>query len=198
MTWEQKVEQYKNKGNFEKALHIIQWQLAKDPYNEKALLQVADIKYAQWSLDEAEKPVDFLLSIGSGDNAMGLYVKWVLEMERWNWRNSKDFLKKAMINSTDDNPEMMRCYALAEYQSGNIERWIEYLEKAFKVNDCDAEIIHNLVDMYLTQNDYSKVARLINHYEDNKKAIETFWRNMDFYDAHIAQAKKLLLNRNRW
>jgi hypothetical protein len=42
-------------------------------------------------------------------------------MEKTNWQEAKNNLKKAMSLLDDDNPEMMRCYAICEYWSGNRE-----------------------------------------------------------------------------
>ncbi len=70
-------------------------EIAKNPKNKDALYQVADIMYRKGEIWKAEKPINFLLD-QENDDAMSWYIKWVLEMEKTNRQEAKNYMKKAM------------------------------------------------------------------------------------------------------
>ena len=54
------IEELKELGKFDEAMRAINAILVKDPHNEDALLQVADIQYRKWEIGKADKAIDFL------------------------------------------------------------------------------------------------------------------------------------------
>ena len=185
----------KKSGEYEKALNMLNSVLVTDPSNEFALLEIADIKYNLWDLAAAEKPVDFLLTQQSaGDESLKYYVKWALELDKQNYPDSKKYLKKALEICDFENSEILRCYWLAEYRSGNREKWIDFVEKAFDKNNLDAEIILNLIELYTLSNKIKLAKKIISHYEKNHKKIETFDREISYYDSRLTHIKTILNN----
>ena len=55
-----KIEQLKESGKFDEAIRVVNTILSKDPSNEDALLQIADIQYRRGEIQKADKAVDFL------------------------------------------------------------------------------------------------------------------------------------------
>ena len=55
------IEKLKLEGKYDEALSLANQILIKNPKNEDALFQVADIQYLKWEIWNAEKSVDFLL-----------------------------------------------------------------------------------------------------------------------------------------
>lgn len=187
-----KIDQLKRNWEYEQALDLVNWILKKDPTNDQALLEVADIQYMRWEISKAEKPIDFILSRKWDKDPMSLYVKWVLEMEKTNWDKSKLFLRKALDLSNSENPEILRCYWLSEYWSWNREKWISFIVQAFEVNSLDAEIIYNLVEINLLENKYEEAKVYIDHYYRYHDTLETFWNDLEFYDQKISLFEKYL------
>jgi len=91
------IEQLKDLGKFDDALQKINTVLFKDPNNEDALLQVTDIQYRQGEISKASKAIDFLNAKRNHEDPLGLYIKGVLEMEKNNWFDAKQFLQKALV-----------------------------------------------------------------------------------------------------
>ena len=91
---EQIVELTEN-WKYNEAIEIVNRILTRDPKNEQALLMIADIQYRQGNMDWADKAVSFLNSTKK-DDPLWLYVKWLLEMEKNNWKDARSYLKKAM------------------------------------------------------------------------------------------------------
>jgi len=190
----EKIEQLKIDGNYDEALHLANQILMKDPRNEDALFQVADIQYLKWEIGNAEKSVDFLLNIKWNKDPVSLYVKWVLEMEKTNWAEAKKYLRKALEIVNFENPEMLRCYALSEYWLGNREKGIDFLEKAYEINKLDAEIIYNMIEIYLLEKKHNKAKKMIEYYYQSKSELSLFWRPIEFYDEKIDLFNQYLKN----
>ncbi|MDR2190297.1 MAG: tetratricopeptide repeat protein [Candidatus Peribacteria bacterium] len=55
-----KIEQLKESGKFDEAIRVVNTILTKDPSNEDALLQIADIQYRKGDINKADKATDFL------------------------------------------------------------------------------------------------------------------------------------------
>jgi len=203
MTWYippseiEKLDLLKANGEFEKAMKLVNSFLIKDPENEEALLQVADIKYRKGEIDGAEKAIDFLNAKKGEADPMGLYVKWVLAMEKNNWKEAKLFLQKAIKLTEYDNHEIMRCYGLCEYWYGNREKWVQYLENAFDLHELDAEIIYNLVELYLLERRYKDAQEMIEYYHKYHQELETFDKDISYYDYKIGLFEKFVLSYSR-
>ena len=180
----EEIESLKEEGALDDALEIANQLLAKNPKNKDALYQVADIMYRKWEILKAEKPINFLLD-QEHDDAMSRYIKWVLEMEKTNRQEAKNNLKKAMSLLDDDNPEMMRCYAICEYRSGNREWGMGYLKQAFEMNKFDAEIILNMVELHILQHQWKHAQRYIKYYYDHATELQYFDKSKEQYDEKI-------------
>ncbi|HMT27041.1 MAG TPA: hypothetical protein PKD96_01945, partial [Candidatus Absconditabacterales bacterium] len=55
------IDRYKQQGKFSEALKLVNSILIKDPNNQEALIQVADIEYRKGEISNAQKPIDYLL-----------------------------------------------------------------------------------------------------------------------------------------
>lgn len=181
----ERIEQLKKTWKYEEALSLVNWILVRDPTNDNALLQVADIEYLKWEIWKAEKPIEFMLTRKWNSDPMWLYVKWVLEMEKTNWSEAKKCLRKALELSNSENPEILRCYGLSEYWSWNREKWVYYLIQAYAINKFDAEIIYNLVEINLLEHKIWEAKKMITYYHDNHDKLQTFWNDISYYDQKI-------------
>ncbi len=179
-----RIEAYKKSWKFKEALKLVNTILSKNPSDKEALFQVADIEYRQGEIKRAEKPIDFLLK-GADQDAMSHYVKGVLEMEKTHWIQAKEYFKTALQLMHEDNPEIMRCYGLCEYWSGNREDGIEYLRKALEANKFDAEIILNLIEVLILEKERVDAQKYIDHYEKYKPKLQYFDRDLSYYDDKI-------------
>lgn len=190
----EKIEALKDEGQLEEALLLVNRILVKDPTNEDALLQVADIQYRQWHIEKAEKAIDFYNSRKGSKDPMGLYIKGVLEMEKNSWYEAKKYLKDALELTDSNNHEILRCYGLSEYWYGNREKWVKYIENAFEINSMDAEVIYNLIELYLLERRFRKAEEMIKHYFENHASIKAFDKDITFYDSKIDLFNKFLTN----
>jgi tetratricopeptide (TPR) repeat protein len=164
-------------------------------------MQVADIQYRKGEIDKATKAVDFLNTRTNNIDPMGLYVKGVLEMEKNNRYEAKKYLQEAIKLTKYENHEILRCYGLCEYWYGNRTKGIEFLEYAFDLNNLDAEVIYNLIEIYLLEHRVKKAKSFIAYYQKNHQKLMTFDKQIEYYDAkislfdqyvHINQKKKSL------
>jgi tetratricopeptide (TPR) repeat protein len=186
------IESLKNAGHYMQALKKVNHILIKDPHNEEALLQVTDIQYRQWEISKAAKAIDFLNSQKNNTDPLWLYIKGVLEMEKNNWKTARIYLTKAITLTNNKNHEIMRCYWLTEYWYGNREKWLEVLEDAFILNDRDAELIYNLIELYLLERHYKKARKFIKHYYAFHDQIQTIDKDIDYYDMKILLFEKFI------
>lgn len=116
------IEDLKETGKYEDAMKIVNRVLIKNPLNESALLQVADIHYRQGEMQKAEKAIDFLNVKSENADPMPLYIKGVLEMEKNNRKEARKYFQKACEITEAQNHEILRCYGLSEYRYGNREK----------------------------------------------------------------------------
>ncbi len=181
----EEVEELKNIGKFDEAMRIINWILIKNPNNEDALLQVADIQYRKWEINKASKAIDFLNSQKKNEDPLWLYIKWILEMEKNNRKNAKQFLQKALILTNAENHEILRCYWLCEYWYWNREKWIWFLKDSFSLNNKDAEVIFNLIEIYILEHKYEKAKNMIKYYHKNHQNLITIDKEITHYDNKI-------------
>lgn len=178
------VELLKKEGKFEEALKKVNHLLMSDPTDEDALLQVVDIEYRRGELEKAGKPIDFLMYMKK-DDPMHIYIKWVLEMEKNNWYDAKKYFQEAIKMTNFENHEILRCYGLCEYWYGNREKGISFIQQAFDLHNTDAEVIYNLVEIYLLEFDYKRAKRMIKYFYDKHDKLETFDKDIAFYDTKI-------------
>ena len=179
------IEAHKEAGEHEQALKLVNRILAKDPSHEDALLQIADIQYRQGELDKAAKAIDFLNTQKKHQDPMALYVKGVLEMEKTNWQEGRVYLKQAVKLTDFQNHEILRCYGLCEYWYGNREKGLGYVQESFAINNLDAEVIYNLIELYLLEHSYAKAQKLIRYYYRHQDELITFDKDISYYDHKI-------------
>jgi tetratricopeptide (TPR) repeat protein len=167
-------------------MRIVNSILSNNPNNEDALLQVADIQYRQWEIWKATKAIDFLNSKKDNQDPLWLYIKWILEMEKNNRKHAKKYLQEALVLTNAENHEIMRCYWLCEYWYGNREKWIDLLKDSFTLNNKDAEVIFNLVEIYMLEHKYTKAKNMIKYYYKNHKSLITIDKDIKHYDNKIS------------
>lgn len=186
------IEQLKELNKFDEAMKKINSILVKDPSNEDALLQVTDIQYRQGEIWKASKAIDFLNARKNHEDPLGLYIKGVLEMEKNNWIDAKKYLRKALELTKAENHEIIRCYGLCEYWYGNREKGVNLLKDSFSINNKDAEVIYNLIEIYILEQNYKKAKSMISYFYKNHKNIQTIDKDMDYYDNKIALFEKFI------
>jgi len=177
----QVIEDYRSEGRYDDAIVYINKFLLHDPTNDELLLHIADLQYKKWEIDRATKAIDFLNTQHDHQDPMGLYVKGVLEMEKNNRKEARSYLMKAIKTLWSDNHEVLRCYGLCEYRYGNREKWIHYLEDAHDINVYDAEIIYNLVELYLLEQRYKKAKDLLDFFYSHQEDLEMYDKKESFY-----------------
>jgi len=179
------LEELKDLWKFDEAMRIINWVLIDDPHNEDALLQVADIQYRKWEIGKASKAIDFLNSEKNNEDPLGLYVKWILEMEKNNRKTAKEYLQKALLLTNGENHEILRCYGLCEYRYGNREKGLNFLKDSFSLNNKDAEVIFNLIEIYILERNYTKAKNMISYYHKNHDQLILIDKTIENYDSKI-------------
>jgi len=179
------VEELKELWKFDEAMRIVNSFLVKDPSNEEALLQVADIKYRSWDISKASKAIDFLNAQKNESDPFVLYIKWVLEMEKNHRLDAKKYLQKALEMTKAENHEIIRCYWLCEYWYGNREKWVRLLEDSFHINDKDAEVIYNLIQLYMLERKYPRAKKMITYFYRNHEKLETVDKKINYYDEKV-------------
>ncbi len=185
------IETLKSEGKFWEALKLVNSILAKDPTNEEGLMQIVDIHYQQKEINKADKAIDFLNTKKEND-PMGLYIKWVLEMEKNHREEARKYLKQAIDITDGANHEIIRCYGLSEYRYGNRERGMQYLKQAFKINNKDAELIFNIIQIYMLEKYYHEANEMIQHFFAYRDQLETIEKPLEWYEKKITLFKKLL------
>ncbi len=187
----EEIEQLKAKWLYDKALKKVNGLLVRDPTNREALFQVADIEYRKGEISKAEKPVDFLIKSNEKD-PMSRYIKWVLEMEKTNRSEAKMNFKKALDMLDQDNPEIMRCYGLCEYWSGNREEWMTFLMESHQVNALDAEVILNIIEISILEQDSKTALEYVEYYRKHKDKLQCFDRDIKYYEDKIVLFEEFL------
>lgn len=186
------IEELKELGKFDEAMKKINWILCRDPNNEDALLQVTDIQYRKGEIGNAAKAIDFLNAQKNHSDPLGLYIKGVLEMEKNNWQEAKKFLQKALELTKAENHEIVRCYGLCEYRYGNREKWINLIKDSFAINNKDAEVIYNLIQLYVLEHNYKKAKNMINYFYKHHDALQTIDKDINYYDNKIWLFEKFI------
>lgn len=186
------IEQLKDLWKFDEAIKKINNILFKDPSNEEALLQVADIQYRRWEISKAGKAIDFLNAKKKSEDPLVLYIKWILEMEKNHRLEAKKYLQKALELTKAENHEIMRCYGLCEYRYWNREKWLELLKNSFSLNNKDAEVIYNLIELYILEHKYSKAKTMIEYYYRNHWKLQTIDKEITYYDKKISLLERFI------
>ena len=176
---------------YAEAIEMANQILVKDPTNEQALLLVTDILYHQGNMEWADKAVSFLNSMKK-DDPLWLYVKWLLEMEKNNWKDACSHLKRAMQLTNWENHEIVRCYWLSEYRYGNREKWREFLRKAFKQNCLDAEVLYNIIQLAILDEDYAEAKEMIKFFHEHHSELKLVDKPIERYDKKIALFEKFM------
>lgn len=179
------IETLKKEKKYDEAMKIVNHVLIKDPANEQALLQVADIQYRKWDMWSASKAVDRLNHNRNNNDPVWLYVKGVIEMEQQKWYEAKQYLKDAVRLSKFENHEIVRCFWLCEYWFGNRTKWLELIEQAFEINPYDAEVLYNLIELYTLEHRFKKSKHYLSYYLKNHKKLLTFDKDIAYYDNKI-------------
>lgn len=187
----EEIENLKDSGKFDEAIRKVNVLLAKNPSNEDALLQIADIEYRRGEIQKADKAVDFLNAMKK-DDPLGLYIKGILEMEKNNRKEAREYLKKALDLTHGGNHEIIRCYGLCEYRYGNREKGMDYLKNAFEMNNRDAEVIYNIIQLEMLERSYIKAKEMINYFYEVHDQLIVVDKTLDWYDKKIALFEKLL------
>lgn len=187
------LEELKELGKFDEAMSLINTFLVHNPHNEDALLQVADIQYRSGDISKATKAIDFLNAQTNHADPLGLYIKGVLEMEKNHRLEAKKYLQQALERSDDDNHEIIRCYGLCEYRYGNREKWLQLIKEAFSIHDKDAEVIYNLVEVYLLEHKFQQAEFLVRYYYKHREELETLEKGIEYYDGKIKLLNSYLL-----
>jgi len=186
------IEELKELGKFDAAMNIINKFLIKNPSNEDALLQVADIQYRSGDISKATKAIDFLNAQKNNKDPLGLYIKWVLEMEKNHWMDAKKYLQQALEFTNAENHEIIRCYGLCEYWYGNREKWLQLIKEAFSMHNKDAEVIYNLVELYLLEQKFRQAKVMIAYFYKHRENLETLDKGIEFYEHKISLFDKYL------
>ena len=186
-----RINQLVEEWKYDEAIAIANQILTRDPKNEQALLTITDIFYRKWDMDAADKAIDFLKS-AKQDDPLILYIKWLIEMEKNNWKEARSHFKKAMQITDGKNYEIVRCYGLSEYWYGNREKWREYIKKAFRQNSLDTETIYNLIQLSTLDEDIEESIEMIEFYYKNHDKLQIVDKPLKWYDKQIALLEKFI------
>lgn len=186
------IEELKELWKYDEAIRIVNSILMRDPKNEDAILQIADIQYRKWEIGKADKAVDFLNAQKNNNDPLWLYIKWLLEMEKNNWKDARKYLLKAMEMTNASNHEILRCYGLCEYWYGNREKGLSFLKDAFVIDNKDAEVVYNLIQLYILEQEYKKAQEMISYFNKNKDSLKFVDKELDFYQTKISLFEKFI------
>ena len=113
-------------------------------------------------------------------------------MEKNHWLEAKKFLQKALELTKAENHEIVRCYGLCEYRYGNREKWLNLVRDAFAMNNKDAEIVYNLIEIYILEHKYKKAKDMIRYFYKHRDDLELIDKKLDFYDHKIGLFEKFI------
>ena len=188
----EEIEELKNQWKYDEAIKLVNSILSRDPSNEDAILQIADIQYRKGEYWKASKAVDFLNAQKNNNDPLGLYIKGVLEMEKNNRKEAKKYLLKAMDMTNASNHEIIRCYWLCEYWYGNRSKWLDFVKDAFALDNKDAEVVYNLIQLYILEQEYKKAQEMITYFNKHKNSLKFIDKEIDFYQAKISLFEKFI------
>lgn len=186
------IEQLKELGKFDEAIQLVNKILTRDPQNEDAILQIADIQFRKGDIGKADKAVDFLNAQKGNNDPLGLYVKGLLEMEKNHRKQARSYLSKAMEMTNATNPEILRCYGLCEYWYGNREKGMRYLKDAFALENKDAEIIYNIIQLNILEQEYQTAQDMITYFKKYEQSLKFVDKQLPFYKNKISLFEKFI------
>jgi len=79
----------------------------------------------------------------------------------------------------------LRCYGLCEYRYGNREKGLNFLKDSFSLNNKDAEVIFNLIEIYILERNYTKAKNMISYYHKNHDQLILIDKTIENYDSKI-------------
>lgn len=188
----EEIEELKDLGKFDEAIQLVNKILSRDPSNEDAILQIADIQYRRGEIGKADKAVDFLNAQKKNNDPLWLYIKGLLEMEKNNWKEARKYLSKAMEMTNATNHEILRCYGLCEYWYGNRSKGVWYLKDAFSIDNKDAEVIYNLIQIYILEQEYKEAQQLISYFNKYQDSLKFVDKQLAFYQNKISLFEKFI------
>lgn len=186
------IEQLKDIGKYDEAIKLVNKILARDPSNEDAILQIADIQYRKGEIGKADKAVDFLNAQKNHNDPLGLYIKGLLEMEKNNRKQARNYLAKAMEMTDATNHEILRCYGLCEYRYGNRSKGLRYLKDSFAIDNKDAEVIYNLIQIYILEQEYKQAQEMIAYFKKYESQLKFVDKQLPFYKNKISLFEKFI------
>jgi tetratricopeptide (TPR) repeat protein len=113
-------------------------------------------------------------------------------MEKNNRLDAKRFLQKALELTKAENHEIIRCYGLCEYWYGNREKGMDLLKDSFSINNKDAEVVYNLIEIYILEQKYKKAKNMINYFHKNREKLQTIDKELNYYDDKISLFEKFI------
>jgi tetratricopeptide (TPR) repeat protein len=113
-------------------------------------------------------------------------------MEKNNWKDARKYLLKAMEMTNASNHEILRCYGLCEYWYGNREKGLSFLKDAFVIDNKDAEVVYNLIQLYILEQEYKKAQEMISYFNKNKNSLKFVDKELDFYQTKISLFEKFI------
>lgn len=188
----EEIEELKELGKYDEAISLVNKILSRDPHNEDAILQIADIQYRKGEIGKADKAVDFLNAQKNHNDPLGLYIKGLLEMEKNNRKTARTYLSKAMEMTNATNHEILRCYGLCEYWYGNRSKGINYLRDAFSLDNKDAEVIYNLIQIYILEQEYKEAQTMIAYFHKHQDSLKFVDKQISFYQNKISLFEKFI------
>ncbi|MDR2190298.1 MAG: hypothetical protein LBP53_03790 [Candidatus Peribacteria bacterium] len=113
-------------------------------------------------------------------------------MEKNQRKEARKYLKKALDLTNGNNHEIIRCYGLCEYRYGNREKGMGYLKDAFALNNKDAEVIYNLIQLQMFERNYTKAQEMISYFYSHHDDLKVVDKTLERYDKKIALFDKAL------
>ena len=117
-------------------------------------------------------------------------------MEKNHRLDAKKYLQKALELTKAENHEILRCYGLCEYRYGNREKGLNFIKDAFAINGKDAEIVYNLIEIYILEHKYKKAKDMIKYFYKHRDKLQIIDKKLDFYDHKISLFEKFISIQN--
>lgn len=178
------------------AIQLTNQYLKNDPNNKDLLIVISQIHYMIGDYDKSSKPVDFMLH-QDPNNPMYWYIKWCIEYKQWRWLSAKDHLKAALKMTWFTNLEVMRMYALAEFNYGNQEKWLELIRYVFDSGaryKNDPEIIIDLISIYTVIEKPVRAKSMIDYYNKHHDKMYCIDKDIMYYDKIINKLQSQIIH----
>lgn len=153
-----KAEEYKTRGEHEKALNIAKKILVKDPSCIPAAEEVLDNLVSLQDFDEALKVADFVLS-HNHKSYIGNYAKGFIALTENENDEALPYLSKAN-KYNPNNPEILRCLGWSSFHCDMKLKGIVTLERALNLRPDDPLILCDLGVCLLHENVFEKSINL--------------------------------------